>query len=123
MHFCPICSNMYYISVGEENNNKLEYYCRKCGNVDVNVSAETLVVSKNHLRSSVQEFSHIINKYTKHDPTLPRVHNVLCPNADCATHKSKEHPEVLYIRYDNANMKYVYLCSTCDVVWKTDDNV
>ena len=123
MHFCSVCSNMYYISVGEENNNKLEYYCRKCGNIDANVSADTLVVSKNHLRSSVQEFSHIINKYTKHDPTLPRVHNVLCPNVDCATQKSKDHPEVLYIRYDNANMKYVYLCSVCDVVWKTDDSV
>ena len=26
--------------------------------------------------------------------------------------------EVVYIRYDNSNMKYVYLCCKCDFKWK-----
>ena len=30
--------------------------------------------------------------------------------------------EIIYIRYDDVNIKYVYLCSTCDTVWKMDDN-
>ena len=72
-------------------------------------------------KKSQQEFSHIINKYTKLDPTLPRINNVLCPNADCATNKDDSPREIIYIRYDNQNMKYVYLCSTCDTVWKTED--
>jgi hypothetical protein len=28
---------------------------------------------------------------------------------------------VIYIRYDDDNMKYLYMCVTCDTVWKTDD--
>ena len=27
--------------------------------------------------------------------------------------------EIIYIRYDDKNMKYVYLCPECDHVWKT----
>ena len=73
------------------------------------------------LKKSEQEFSHIINKYTKLDPTLPRVSNILCPNADCLTNKEDVPREIIYIRYDDKNMKYVYLCSSCDTVWKTED--
>jgi DNA-directed RNA polymerase subunit M/transcription elongation factor TFIIS len=112
---------MYYISIDEDDSNKLLYYCRNCGNKDSSISVEDNTVLKNQLKKSEQEFSHIINKYTKLDPTLPRISNILCPNMDCATNKDKEQREILYIRYDNINMKYVYLCSTCDTVWKTED--
>ena len=66
--------------------------------------------------------SHIINKYTKLDPTLPRISTILCPNPNCRTNTDDMSKEIIYIRYDDANMKYVYLCSTCDTVWKTEDN-
>ena len=29
--------------------------------------------------------------------------------------------EVIYIRYDDTNMKYVYVCVHCDTLWKTDN--
>jgi aspartate carbamoyltransferase regulatory subunit len=80
-----------------------------------------VTVSKVQLKKSEQEFSHIINKYTKLDPTLPRVTNILCPNLDCASNKDSHIREIIYIRYDDINMKYVYLCSTCDTVWKTEE--
>lgn len=121
MHFCSQCSNMYYISIDSENANKLIYYCRNCGNKDSTISVKDITVSNVQLKKSEQEFSHIINKYTKLDPTLPRVSNILCPNADCLTNKEDVPREIIYIRYDDKNMKYVYLCSTCDTVWKTED--
>ena len=142
MHFCNVCSNMYYIRIDAENTNKLIYYCRNCGNEDNLLTNENTTVSKTQLKKSEQSFSHIINKYTKLDPTLPRVNNVLCPNSECLTNRKhgkseddkkkseetddmvgggKEPREILYIRYDDVNMKYVYLCSTCDTVWKTDE--
>lgn len=133
MHFCTVCDNMYYIRIDAENTNKLIYYCRNCGNEDDLLTNENTTVSKTQLKKSEQSFTHIINKYTKLDPTLPRINNVLCPNADCSTnHNSKKDEEkekdtenkkreILYIRYDDVNMKYVYLCSTCDTVWKTDE--
>ena len=112
---------MYYISIDSENANKLIYYCRNCGNKDSTISVKDITVSNVQLKKSEQEFSHIINKYTKLDPTLPRVSNILCPNADCLTNKEDVPREIIYIRYDDKNMKYVYLCSTCDTVWKTED--
>jgi DNA-directed RNA polymerase subunit M/transcription elongation factor TFIIS len=121
MHFCNKCLNMYYISIDPDDSNKLIYYCRNCGNKDNNLSEKNVTVTRIQVKKSQQEFSHIINKYTKLDPTLPRINNVLCPNADCATNKDDSPREIIYIRYDNQNMKYVYLCSTCDTVWKTED--
>jgi uncharacterized Zn finger protein len=113
---------MYYISIDPNNANKLVYYCRNCGNVDETLSVDNVTVSKIQLKKSEQEFSHIINKYTKLDPTLPRINTILCPNVNCKTNTDDTPREIIYIRYDDTNMKYVYLCSTCDTVWKTEDN-
>jgi len=121
MHFCSQCQNMYYISIDANNSNKLIYYCRNCGNTDTTFDIENVTVSKIQLKKSEQEFSNIINKYTKLDPTLPRINKILCPNPDCSTNTKNTPREIIYIRYDDANMKYVYLCSTCDTVWKTED--
>jgi len=121
MHFCIVCQNMYYTSVDPNDSNKLIYYCRNCGNTDNNISLSNVSVFKMQLKKSEQEFSHIINPYTKLDPTLPRVNKILCPNADCETNTKEEPREIIYIRYDTTNMKYAYLCSTCDTVWKTEE--
>ena len=122
MKFCSNCDNMYYININENDSNKLEYYCRNCGNQDDTLSTDTVTILKVQLKKSEQEFSHIINKYTKLDPTLPRVNNILCPNAECKTNTEEKEREIIYIRYDDTNMKYVYLCCSCDTVWKTEDN-
>ena len=121
MHFCSQCQNMYYISIDPNDTNKLIYYCRNCGNKDDTLSGENVIVSKVQLKKSEQEFSHIINKYTKLDPTLPRINKILCPNPECGTNTKDDQREIIFIRYDDKNMKYVYLCSTCDTVWKTEE--
>jgi DNA-directed RNA polymerase subunit M/transcription elongation factor TFIIS len=121
MHFCSSCQNMYYIRINSEDTNKLVYYCRNCGDEDSSLTLDNVSVSKTLLKKNEQQFSHIINKYTKLDPTLPRVSKILCPNSDCTTNTHDTPREIIYIRYDNVNIKYVYLCSTCNSVWKTDD--
>ena len=127
MHFCNVCNNMYYIRIDSADTNKLIYYCRNCGNEDSLLYAEgqkkIVSLSKTYVNKHEQQFSHIINKYTKLDPTLPRINNILCPNADCETNTKEKMREIIYIRYDDINMKYIYLCSTCDKVWKTDQEV
>ena len=118
MHFCSICKNMYYIRINSDNPNKLVYYCRNCGNEDTSLVTDNVCVSKTQLKKSELSFSHIINKYTKLDPTLPRTNKVLCPFADCPTNSKDVAREIIYIRYDDVNMKYVNLCSTCYTVWE-----
>ena len=119
MHFCNICNNMYYIRIDSEDSNKLIYYCRNCGNEDGLLTVDNVTVSKTQVKKNEQQFSHIINKYTKLDPTLPRISKILCPNPDCDTNTHDAEREIIYIRYDDVNMKYMYLCSTCDLVWKS----
>ena len=126
MKFCTVCDNMYYVTISEKNGNQLLYYCRNCGHKDETITSENVCVLKTQLKKGEQKFSHIINQYTKLDPTLPRVHNMKCPNASCTSNVVAEssettYPEVIYVRYDDDNMKYLYLCSECDVAWKTDD--
>ena len=112
---------MYYIRIDVDDPNKLVYYCRTCGNEDKILAYENVCVSKTQIKQGEQSFSNIINKYTKLDPTLPRVNNILCPNAECKTNTTKDVArEVIYIRYDDTNMKYVYLCAECDTVWKSN---
>lgn len=127
MKFCVNCDNMYYITISENNGNMLSYYCRNCGHKDETASSEGMCVMNTQLKKGQQQFNHIINKYTKSDPTLPRIYNVPCPNATCATNnhserKPEDKAEVIYMRYDDDNLKYLYICVECDTVWKTDDN-
>jgi len=120
MHFCSNCNNMYYIRINSDNANKLVYYCRNCGNEDNLLTTDNVCVSKTNLKKSEQTFNHIINKYTKYDPTLPRINKILCPNPECTTNTKDTLREIIYIRYDDTNMKYVYLCSTCETVWQAN---
>jgi hypothetical protein len=115
---------MYYIGIDADDNNKLIYYCRNCKHKDETLTEEGVCVLNSQLKKSEQNFNHIINKYTKLDPTLPRIYNVKCPNADCKTNKEKNDKpaEVIYVRYDDDALKYLYICADCDTTWKTNDN-
>jgi len=152
---------MYYLKIKDEDeqdedadSNILIYYCRNCGHEDTTLSAESICVSDTQFRRSEQNFTHIVNEYTKHDPTLPRINTIKCPNHECisnttsmaggasssnnsSNNSSKKEEktdldvsdkdnnnngrEVIYIRYDDVNMKYVYLCVHCNTTWKTDN--
>jgi DNA-directed RNA polymerase subunit M/transcription elongation factor TFIIS len=131
MHFCSCCNNMYYISITPEN--ELQYYCRNCGNVDDKIASDNICVSKVNMKktSTTQSFAHVVNKYTKLDPTLPRIKTIRCPNDDCSSNKSEKgshgasssaENEIIYLRYDDTNLKYIYLCTKCDKVWNTEQH-
>jgi hypothetical protein len=114
---------MYYIRINEKDSNKLDYYCRNCGNEDVLLATSNICISKTQIQKSEQTFNHIVNKFTKFDPTLPRIKNILCPNTDCDTNTKHTDVEIIYLRYDDTNMKYIYLCSTCDTLWQSNSKV
>jgi DNA-directed RNA polymerase subunit M/transcription elongation factor TFIIS len=122
---------MYYIKIKEDDDDsitdtKLIYYCRNCGNEDENISNTNIIVSSTLVKNNEKKFHHIINKYTKQDPTLPRITNIICPNKTCSSNlkskaEGKTDNKIIYMRYDNKNMKYVYICENCDMIWKNDD--
>jgi hypothetical protein len=117
---------MYYIGVCAENPNQLTFYCRNCQYQDETLAEEGSCILNTQFKRGEQKFNHIINKYTKLDPTLPRIYNVVCPNPECATNATstaaKTPAEVIYMRYDDENMKYLYICVSCDTTWKTNEH-
>jgi DNA-directed RNA polymerase subunit M/transcription elongation factor TFIIS len=137
MHFCDKCDNMLYIKLMTEDSDNLVYYCRNCGNSEYPIDKDNICVSKTDIVISEKAYDHDINEYTKLDPTLPRTNNIKCPNQSCSsnniisgleeqdiTGNSDENKvnEVIYLRYDDQNMKYIYMCTLCNKIWKTNDN-
>lgn len=203
---------MYYLKISDEDGNigdTLIYYCRNCGHEDTSLSTTNICVSDMQLLSSEKKYTHIVNEYTKYDPTLPRINTIKCPNQECSsngfaggvgksataeekaskaamkaaekaskaaekaaskaaekaskaaskkgqtkktglsqvleeqaqaemeatiaaedaeqaqveTASGENNREVIYIRYDDTNMKYVYLCVHCDTTWRTDNRL
>ena len=130
MLFCKVCRNMYYLKLTEEEN-KLTHYCRHCGNEDANLTAKDACVSTTEYKRTEQKYAHVVNQYTKLDPTLPRTRMIRCPTQTCPSNAAPSDKdsvttperEVLYIRYDDVSMKYLYMCTHCDTMWTTDEQV
>ena len=101
---------MYYIGIDETNKQHLTHYCRNCGHVDQNNFDNSCILNM-QIKKGEQKYNHIINEYTKLDPTLPRVYNIKCPNVACKTKTDPENfkDEVVYVRYDGTNLKYLYI--------------
>ena len=114
MRFCVNCQNMYYLKVSDDNN--LIHYCRCCGNEDT-MNTDDVCVSNTQFNQTKKSNTMMLSEYTKQDPTLPRTNTIKCPNEEC----SGGDQEVLYIRYDDTNMRYVYMCAKCDTTWKTSE--
>tara|TARA_Y100000817_G_scaffold165888_1_gene129694 strand:+ start:1832 stop:2218 length:387 start_codon:yes stop_codon:yes gene_type:complete len=127
MHFCEKCDNMYYLKIAEEEKDKLIYYCRNCGHEDSAISNENVCVLSTNIQEKSQRYLQVVNEYTKYDPTLPRINTIKCPNQECISNSAQpgdkdSDNEVIYIRYDDTNMKYIYMCAKCNTKWKTDEN-
>ena len=128
MNFCKNCNNLYYLKIDtnddNKESNKLIFYCRNCGDEESNLTENDICVSSIENRQNDDNYESYINEYTKLDPTLPRTNNIKCPNNNCDTNKKEDkiNREIIYVRYNNIDMKYVYMCSTCNTIWKTNIN-
>jgi DNA-directed RNA polymerase subunit RPC12/RpoP len=124
MKFCENCGFKYYIGIDSNDTNKLINYCRNCGFKDETIAIDGGCVLDTNFKKKTQNFNHIINKYTKLDPCLPHIFNMKCPNDGCITNNNdnKIPTDVIYFRYNDDDLKYLYICTTCDTTWKTDDN-
>jgi hypothetical protein len=166
---------MYYIRLTE--TNEIVYYCRNCGNEDSTITIDNVVVSHTALHQKGGSHANVVNKYTKLDPTLPRISTILCPNSECPcnrNHNPMQYAdraaivgsgdesetsglgaatsattglgaatsattglgaatsaatgedadavprEVIYLRYDDIQLKYIYLCAVCNTIWNTE---
>jgi len=119
MKFCIKCDNMCYISINPDNPNEINYYCRVCGFTESNTDDFCIL---NTQYSKTNNNVNIISNFTKLDPTLPHLKNMVCINSDCKSNTDKNvSSDIIFIRYDEKNLKNIYLCTHCDTTWKTSD--
>lgn len=122
MKFCNICDNMLYMKETKEEDNmnlKLSYYCKNC-NFSTTEDESLLnkcIIDNNYIDDDTK-YKQYVTTNIKYDPTLPRVNDIKCPNTLCTKSSDKE-DEVIYLKYDFTNMKYVYFCAHCETFWKS----
>ena len=104
---------MYYIKINEQDD--IKYYCRNCGHEDNELSVNELKVSVYEKNPNAQIH---INSWIKHDPTLPHMNTIKCPNVKCKSNEKDQTSDIIYFRYNDTEMKYMYLCTICDYNWK-----
>lgn len=115
MEFCKKCDNMYYMQ--KNSHGKLIHYCKNCCYEDDVILKTNNLKVYTHLIDN--DDSNIrINEYTRYDPTLPHLSTIKCPKVDCVSNKGIVESDVIYIRVDDKNMKYSYLCYHCNFNWK-----
>ena len=118
MKFCPVCDNLFRLRV--DTDQTLQHHCIKCGTVEA--ITDNCVISTTYCNQPRQNIQNNINKYTKYDPTLPRINFLKCPNQKCKNHVDNDEREIIYVRYDNVQLKYIYICPECDTIWESDKN-
>ena len=97
------------------------YHCKACGNEEVQKKENgSILIMDDNKVDDATKYSQYINKYLKYDPTLPRVQNIVCTNPQCSR-KADQPNEVLYLKYDHTNMKFMYHCIHCSYWWRTSE--
>lgn len=116
MKFCPKCDYKLYMSVGD--GTTMDLYCKNCGHKEQE-SEGGLIVETNLQESTGEGYKILVNEFTRQDPTLPHVKNIKCPTATCPTNTSGQERDVILIKYDDKNMKYIYICNVCGGEWRS----
>ena len=75
----------------------------------------TCVIDNNFKDDFHRQF---ITPYIAYDPTLPRTDVIPCVNKECKRPASRKE-EVVFVKYDANNLRYLYYCCHCGMFWTT----
>ena len=114
LEFCPVCHYYLYL----ETADKLTKCCKNCGYRRVEEEGG-LILESNVQKTASEEYKYVVNEFTKQDPRLPHFKNLKCPNTECASAKGEAESDVIVIKYDQKNLKFVYICNVCDAEWRS----
>ena len=123
-HMCPKCDYympLLFTKVKDVTTSQERTDCkRQCRNCGYSQDETPGLVMKMAIQEKAGDaFKIILNEFTKEDPRLPHVDTLPCPNADCPTNTTDVKKDVIYMKYDGENMKFLYICTRCDTKWKS----
>ena len=136
--FCPVCKYyLYLMQVGpsavlpvqigpvlrdpapvDSDGETLRRLCRNCG-YQADDKEGGLILEINLKEKISEGYKILMNEFTKQDPTLPHVNTIKCPNEVCESNTSNKKKDVIYLKYDAVNMKFLYICNNCDAQWRS----
>ena len=97
MKFCHKCNNMLYIhstASDEGDEPKMLYSCRNCDYTEIDVNPNRCIY-ENLYSQAKSTYDIIYNKYTRYDPTLPRVNTIKCIKEGCVSNMGLSHALIL----------------------------
>lgn len=117
LNFCKKCDNLMYL-YKEDTTDVLFHCCKACMNTEK--IEDTIKKVYTNTNSNIDKGETINNNpYITHDITIPSIignSNIKCQNKDCDAESSN----IKYIKYDEINMKYIYICNHCGYKWKNN---
>ena len=113
--FCPTCRYYLYL---EQDDKILRRICRNCG-YQTEDKKGGLILEIDLKQKTSEGYKILMNEFTKQDPTLPHVDSIKCPNMGCKSNTSGAKRDVIYLKYDAINMKFLYICNVCDTQWRS----
>ena len=117
--FCKVCRYYLYLEeiADEKQEIELRQICRNCGYQAIMKGGLILEID---LKEKTSEgYKILMNEFTKEDPTLPHVNTIGCPNESCESNTTEKEKDVIYLKYDAINMKYLYICNVCGAKWRS----
>uniref|UniRef100_A0A6C0KL65 DNA-directed RNA polymerase M/15kDa subunit domain-containing protein n=1 Tax=viral metagenome TaxID=1070528 RepID=A0A6C0KL65_9ZZZZ len=117
--FCPTCR--YYLYLKQEkvdDKDILRRICRNCGYQEEDREGG-LILEIDLKQKTSEGYKILLNEFTKQDPTLPHVNTIKCPEPSCKSNVDGAERDVIYIKYDAVNLKFLYICNVCDTQWRS----
>lgn len=129
MNFCPDCRRTLSLKIkvdAKTSNQYLEQFCKNCNyKIKLDSKKDKCIVKNEYNLQKLQildkkQLQNIVN-----DPTIPHINNMPCVNNDCPSKQEAETLEdtdknrnlVVYIKIDDNDMKYMYICAHCLTTW------
>lgn len=117
IRFCTVCNNYLYLHV-DETTGDLQRSCRNCGYKDT--ADQGGLVSEMRIEQLSAEGYNLVNEFTLRDPRLPHLRGTMkCVNNGCQSNKPGVESDIVYIKYDSDNLRYMYVCTFCKTNWRS----
>lgn len=117
IRFCTVCNNYLYLHV-DETTGDLQRSCRNCGYKDT--AEQGGLVSEMRIEQLSAEGYNLVNEFTLRDPRLPHLRGTMkCVNNGCQSNKPGVESDIVYIKYDSENLRYMYVCTFCKTNWRS----
>lgn len=128
MNFCKTCGNMLYMSIRVEEGGggdgggarpRITSSCKSCGSSsELDKQQCTAAMFSTNYGDDQMAYKQFMTPHITHDPTLPHASDIECINPNCGRPEDKPR-DVIYVKYDRDNLKYMYHCTHCKEFWKS----